>query len=456
MAGMAPQVRYCTTEDGVRIAYAMSGSGYPLIRVLGWFSHLQLEDQSPLWRGINEALSGRFRYIRYDGRGTGLSDRHVKNVSLDTYVADLKAVIHATGIDRFALIGISQGGFTAVTYAAENPERVSHLVLYGTGARLRTKAEMGVATSVVGLIRQGWQSPAVRQFFTALFIPGAPLEENRWLTEFQQEMSSPQVAADAVEANFAIDVTETARRLAVPSLVLHRRGDAVVPFAMGRELASLIPDGQFQPLDGDNHLFLAGEPALRDFKAAVDEFVLGETSSKEPPSRTPLGPPASGTAVILFTDIADSTALTERMGDAAFRAASRSLDEVMRTVMRERGGTAVEGKLLGDGVLGVFTSAAQAIDAARRCVGLSAASELPLHIGLHAGDVIHESGNVYGGAVNIAARICGLCAPGEILVSQTVRDLARTSAGVTFDDRGEHNLKGITDPVRVFAIGPGG
>jgi class 3 adenylate cyclase/pimeloyl-ACP methyl ester carboxylesterase len=449
---MAPQIRYCTTEDGVRIAYSMSGSGYPLIRVLGWFSHLQLEGQSPLWRGMNEALSDRYRYIRYDGRGTGLSDRDVKSLSLDTYVADLKAVIDATGIDRFALIGISQGGFTAVTYAVENPARVSHLILYGTGARLRPGAEMEVAASVVGLIRQGWQAPAVRQLFTALFIPGGGLEEMRWLTEFQQEMSSPEVAANAMQANFEIDVTETARHLTVPTLVLHRRGDAVIPFAMGRELASLIPDARFQPLDGDNHLFLDGEHALHDFTDAIDQFVLGEPpaiGSTEPSTR---GTPASGTAVILFTDIADSTALTERMGDAAFRTASRSLDERIRTAMRELGGAAVEGKLLGDGVLGVFTSAAQAIEAARRCVGLSAATELPLHIGLHAGDVIREDDNVYGGAVNIASRICGLCEPGEVLVSGTVRDLARTSAGVAFEDRGEHTLKGIADPVRLFAV----
>ena len=449
---MAPQIRYCTTDDGVRIAYSMSGSGYPLIRVLGWFSHLQLEGQSPLWRGMNEALSDRYRYIRYDGRGTGLSDRHVKRLSLDTYVADLKAVIDATGLDRFALIGISQGGFTALTYAVENPERVSHLVLYGTGARLRPSSDMAATASLIDLIRQGWKAPAVRQLFTALFIPGGGLEEMRWLTEFQQEMSSPHVAADAVKANAEIDVTETARRLTVPALVLHRLGDAVVPFAMGRELASLIPDARFQPLDGDNHLFLPDEPALRDFTDAIDEFVLGEPVATGTTGRLPRGTPASGTAVILFTDVAGSTALTERMGDAAFRAASRSLDEKIRTAMRESGGTAVEGKLLGDGVLGVFTSAAQAIEAARRCAGLSAASELPLHIGLHAGDVIREEDNVYGGAVNIASRICALCEPGEILVSQTVRDLARTSAGVAFEDRGEQTLKGIADPVRVFAV----
>ena len=159
-----------------------------------------------------------------------------------------------------------------------------------------------------------------------------------------------------------------------------------------------------------------------------------------------------GTAIILFADIVDSTALTERMGDAAFRAKARDLDGSLRAVIRENGGTAIEGKLLGDGVLAVFTSARQAIEAALACGEAGSHPGLPLHLGLHAGDVIREDNNVYGGAVNIASRISGLSAPGEVLVSRTVADLARTSAGVRFEDRGEQALKGIDDPVRVWAV----
>jgi class 3 adenylate cyclase len=161
---------------------------------------------------------------------------------------------------------------------------------------------------------------------------------------------------------------------------------------------------------------------------------------------------ASGTAIILFADIADSTGLTERLGDAAFRAKARELDGALRGVIREHAGTAIEGKLLGDGVLAVFTSARQAIEAALACVGAGGDAGLPLHLGLHAGDVIREDNNVYGGAVNIAARISGLSAPGEVLVSETVRSLARTSAGVRFEDRGEQALKGVGEAVRVWAV----
>jgi class 3 adenylate cyclase len=154
----------------------------------------------------------------------------------------------------------------------------------------------------------------------------------------------------------------------------------------------------------------------------------------------------------MFIDIADSTALTERLGDARFREVSRTLDTGLRAAIRECGGSTVEAKTLGDGVLATFGSAAQAIEGARRCLTLSAASELGLHIGVHAGDVIREEGNVFGGAVNIAARICATSAPGEILVSDVVRGMARSSAGAAFEDRGEYALKGIAEPLRIFAV----
>src|SRR5437667_8475203 len=153
-----------------------------------------------------------------------------------------------------------------------------------------------------------------------------------------------------------------------------------------------------------------------------------------------------------LTDIADSTALTERLGDAGFRERARDLDAALRTVIREHAGTPIEGKLLGDGVLAVFTSARQAIEAALACATSGDVAGLPLHLGLHAGDVIREDNNVYGGAVNIASRISGLSAPGEVLVSDIVRVLARTSAGVNFEDRGERELKGVGEPVRVWVV----
>ncbi len=183
---------------------------------------------------------------------------------------------------------------------------------------------------------------------------------------------------------------------------------------------------------------------------AMDEF-LGDDDEAKAKAELP-----EGMAVILFADIANSTALTEQLGDAAFRAKARELDTSLRAIIGESGGTPVEGKVLGDGVLAVFTSARQAIECALRSIAASEPLDLQLHLGIHAGDVIREGNNVYGGAVNIAARIAAASAPGEVLVSDTVRSLARTSAGVTFDDRGEHSLKGVGEPVQLFAVRGGG
>jgi class 3 adenylate cyclase len=188
---------------------------------------------------------------------------------------------------------------------------------------------------------------------------------------------------------------------------------------------------------------------MGSYQAAAASFIYGPDVARTSRSAWPA---PQGTVIILFADIVDSTALTERLGDTSFRDKARALDEAMRTAIRTNGGTAVEGRTLGDGVLAVFTSARQAIACAQACHDAASKAGLSLHAGIHAGDVIREADNVYGGAVNIAARVAAASAPGETLVSGTVRDLARTSAGVTFEDRGEQALKGIDDAVRLFAV----
>ena len=226
--------------------------------------------------------------------------------------------------------------------------------------------------------------------------------------------------------------------------MLHLRETTILDVNVARGLASRIPDARLALLEGSSAI-PTGESGQAVFDA-IDEF-LGEGEEDEPKTELP-----EGMAVILFADIVDSTALTERLGDAAFRAKARDLDTALRGVISEASGTPVEGKLLGDGVLAVFTSARQAILAALECGNAGDEAGLPLHLGIHAGDVIREGNNVYGGAVNIAARIAGASAPGEVLVSDTVRGLARTSAGVSFDDRGEHELKGVGEAQRLFAV----
>jgi class 3 adenylate cyclase len=211
-----------------------------------------------------------------------------------------------------------------------------------------------------------------------------------------------------------------------------------------RPVAAAMPNARVFVADGAT----SHERAVQTV-AAVREF-LG--APPEAPSQIATRTSTAGTAIILFADIADSTALTERMGDAAFREKARALDDALRGVVRHNGGAAIDGKLLGDGILATFPAASHAIAAALTLEAAAAPTGLGLHIGLHAGDVLREADNVFGGAVNIAARISALAPPGEVFVSRTVADLARTSAGVTFEDRGEHALKGIAEPQRVFAV----
>ena len=226
-------------------------------------------------------------------------------------------------------------------------------------------------------------------------------------------------------------------QVGIPTLVVLDRSGFVAE-DLSRDVAARIPGACFVATD--------------DYPQELHSFVRNEVLPASDPAASPSSTAQTGTAVILFADIADSTALTERLGDEAFRAKARELDGALRGVIREHAGTPIEGKLLGDGVLAVFTSARQAIEAALACGEAGNDAALPLHLGLHAGDVIREDNNVYGGAVNIASRISGLSAPGEVLVSDIVRGLARTSAGATFEDRGEQPLKGVGEPVRVWAV----
>jgi class 3 adenylate cyclase len=240
------------------------------------------------------------------------------------------------------------------------------------------------------------------------------------------------------------DVTNLLPDVRCLTLLLYRRAGSPVPLKHLQELTAAMPNARLIQFDSDQPMMILSEEAgVRIVEEFLDE-------DEVVPSDAPFLP--SGTAVILFADIVDSTAITERLGDAAFRAKARDLDAALRSVIREHAGTPIEGKLLGDGVLAVFTSARHAIEAALACSRSGDEIGLPLHLGLHAGDVIREDNNVYGGAVNIASRISGLSAAGEVLVSDIVRGLARTSAGVTFEDRGEQTLKGVGEPFRVWAV----
>jgi pimeloyl-ACP methyl ester carboxylesterase len=251
-----------------------------MMKTGNWMTHLEFDLESPIWRHLYRELAKDHRLVRYDARGNGLSDRTVDEISFDAFVRDLETVVDAAGITRFALLGISQGCAVAIAYAVRHPERVSHLILYGgyslgTNKRARTAAEKEVEAAYLTLMRVGWgqENPAFRQLFTSLFIPGATKEQADWFNELQRITVSPEVAARMREVNGQTDVTALLPRVTVPTLVLHARDDARVPFEAGRRMASGIPGARFVALQGHNHLFLETDPAFGQFLEHTRTFL---------------------------------------------------------------------------------------------------------------------------------------------------------------------------------------
>jgi class 3 adenylate cyclase len=440
---MEPRIQYAQTEDGVNIAFSTLGEGMPLVQmVMGGYTHLQLEWEIPQIRRVYERLAQNRMLVRYDSRGSGLSDRDVTDYSLEAHLLDLGAVVDRLGSERVALMPSGVPGPVAVAYAVRHPERVSHLVLWCSYARASDLWTSPQVKGLMGLLDSDWELATETSAHSV--IGWSEGEASHQFAALVRESVTPEAGKAAWVASSEVDVTALLSEVRSPTLIIHRRQLLFPPMGAARQLASLIPGARLVLLEGDSMWLGSGD--LEAAARVIDEF-LGEDEEAERKSELP-----EGMAVILFADIVESTALTEEIGDAAFREKARELDTSLRGVIRECSGTPVEGKLVGDGVLAVFTSARQAIECALRCNGAGESVGLQLHLGIHAGDVIREGNNVYGGAVNIAARIAGASAPGELLVSDTVRGLARTSAGVAFDDRGEHALKGIEDPQRLFAV----
>jgi pimeloyl-ACP methyl ester carboxylesterase/DNA-binding CsgD family transcriptional regulator len=279
-------IRFTRSTDQTRLAYAQSGSGPPLVKAANWLSHLEFDWRSPLWRHWFTFFSGSHRLIRYDTRGCGLSDWEVADLGFDAQVADLEAVVAAAQVERFDLIGISQGGAVAVEYCIRHPERVSHLVLYGAFARGFNKRDDESARqfrALNELVRLGWgqDNPAFRKLFATMFVPDANEEQERWFSDLMRITSKPEIAARIMEASAAFDVVDRLPLVEVPTLVIHGRNDARVPHSEGRTFASGIPNAAFVSLESRNHILLETEPAWAGFCEAFSQF-LG----------TPVGAPA--------------------------------------------------------------------------------------------------------------------------------------------------------------------
>lgn len=273
------EIHFCTASDGVRIAYALAGSGPPLVKAANWLNHLEYDWESPIWSHLLHALADEYRLIRYDERGNGLSDWTVDEISFEAFVRDLETVVDAVGLKRFSLLGISQGCPVSIAYAVRNPDRVSHLVLYGGYARGRCQrgnpAEIEQADAVQTLMRHGWgqENPAFRQIFTTRFIPNGTPEQMHWFNDLQRMTASPDNAARIRLSTDNIDITELLPRIRVPTLVLHCRNDAAIPHEEGRILAAGIPGARLVTLEGCNHLILESDPGRHRLLNEIRDFL---------------------------------------------------------------------------------------------------------------------------------------------------------------------------------------
>ncbi|TCP66562.1 alpha/beta hydrolase [Sphingomonas sp. PP-CE-1G-424] len=281
------KISFATTDDGVRIAYASVGDGPPLVKVANWLNHLELDWDAPVWAPLFHDLAQDYRFLRYDGRGNGMSDREVAVIDFDTLVHDLETVVNAAGVDRFPLLGISQGCAVAIEYAARHPERVSHLILWGGFAAgwrvIGTPDVRKERAAILTLVRQGWgrSDPAYRKLVTWQFMPGASAEELDWFDAFQREAVSAENAVRFANVFADIDVRHRLAGVTTPTLVMHGRGDRQIPLAVAGALAAAIPGAEFVTLDTENHVLLGREPAAAGFVAHIRQFLAEERRSAD-------------------------------------------------------------------------------------------------------------------------------------------------------------------------------
>jgi class 3 adenylate cyclase/DNA-binding CsgD family transcriptional regulator len=444
---MEPHIQYTHTADGVNIAFWTLGEGMPdvLMPNLPW-SHIQLEWQMPEARRWYERLAEKRKLVRYDGRGTGLSERNVTDYSLDAHMLDLKAVVERLGLQRFALSGPGGAAPIAVAYAAHHPEAVSHLVLW---CPLEREAVWGARGQALRALRAGdWElyTEASAQAVLGLWTA----EEAHRYAAYLRECVTAEVGRaiyDALRAEF--NVTAVLSQVRSPTLILHRRHDAMLlGVEVARGLASGIPDARLALLEG-----AARVPWIGDMEAAVtaiDEF-LG-LSEPVPVGAKP--PAAGGLCTILFTDVDESTTLAQRLGDAKARDILKTHERIVREALRAHGGT--EAKAMGDGFIAAFSSAARALECAiamQRAFAQHnerAEETIRVRIGLNAGEPTAE-GEEPGAAVNVAARVAAKAAGGEILVATVVRELT-AGKGFLISDRGDVVLRGLEDPVRLYEV----
>ena len=437
---MEPRIQYARTKDGVNIAFYALGQGAPLVRMpsIPW-SHIQFEWQNiPGDRATTEAAADRFTYVRYDGRGAGSSTRDVTDFSLEAHLMDLEAVVERLGLERFALMGMFHSGPVAITYAARNPQRVSHLILFNSFARTSEAYASPEGRALLALRDQDW---TIYTETAAQIHTGWSGERAReWAAGFRQATTQETMLA-IQDAADKFDVADLLPKLTAPTLVIKVEDRRWPSVELSRSLAAQIPDARLVITDTS-----AGSGLI------IGEFLEEGRAEQATTERTPRG----GFATILFTDMESSTSLRRQLGDAKAQELVRAHNAIVREALGAHDGDEI--KHTGDGIMASFGTASSGLSCAitiQRGVAahVEAHPEVPLavYIGLNAGEPIAEEDDLFGTSIDLASRICDHAQPGQILASNVVRELAE-GKGFSFGDIGEVVPKGFESPVRLYDV----
>ncbi len=443
---MEPQIRFCTSADGTRIAYATLGEGPPLVFVPAWGGNLELIWEHPESRACLESLARARLIATFDHRGVGASQRKVDDLSLEARVADVAAVADHLGLKQFDLWGQLDGAAISVAYAVEHPERLSRLVLWAPYPSGVEFVRPGATQGLVELVHGNWG--LARRALASVVFPSGPSELQRYFSEGLRRCISPDVAAKHIEFYATVDVRPLLPQVATPTLVLHRRGNRDAPLNAATAVAALVPDARFVALEGDMDFPFLGDTSYVETMTQFLDEGRTQAAAGEPVE-------AGAFRTVLFTDVEGSTALTQRLGDAKARELLREHERMVREALKAHGGSEV--KTMGDGFMASFSSATRALECAiamQRAFAQhneSAPEPIRVCIGLNAGEPIAEKEDLFGAAVNLAARICAHAEPGQILAPIVVRELT-AGKQFLFADLGETALRGFEDPVRLYEV----
>ena len=440
---MEPQIRFCTSADGTRIAYATMGEGTPLVFISGWLGSMELSSKFPAFAAVGEALGRERSLIGFDRRGQGASQREVGDLSLGAHVADLSAVVDHLQLERIDLFGLADGSAISMAYAAEHPARVSRLVLASAYSAGEDIGASEATRSFADLIRNNWG--VARRALANLVLPSSPPETQGLYSDLLRETVSAEIAAKYMEFSTSFDASRFPPQVQAPTLVLHLRRDKVVPFRAGRAVAALIPNARFVALEAE----FDSEGVAEIVRQFLDEG-RSPAAAVEPST-------AGGLVTILFTDMEGSTDLTQRLGDAGAQECLRTHNTIVRGALGAHGGSEI--KHTGDGIMASFASASSSLEAAIAIQKAfadhnqdSAHTTIRVRIGLNAGEPVAEDDDLFGTAVQLAARVCAQAEPGQILTSNVVQELA-AGKGFAFAEKGEAQLKGFEKPVRLHDVG---